>query len=289
VTGAAGLALGTVQWGLAYGIANRTGRPNFNAVCEMLEIARPWLSFLDTARGYGDSERVIGEATDGDPHWSIVTKLSSDANTPLLAVASLAASRQALRRDRLDVVLLHRWAHRCAVWDVLRRERDAGEIAQLGASAGDPDEAWAMLADQDVQVIQVATSLFDQRLSRARFFERATEAGKTVFVRSVFLQGTAQLPPDRLPRYLAPLTETSRNVQQWAFERGVSTTVPFLAFASSLPGAWLLLGCESVAQLADNLRDRTVAAAFVRDISPLAESVTELPADVLNPALWPKL
>lgn len=286
---AAGLALGTVQWGLSYGIANRTGRPAVAAVKEMLTLARgAGVRFLDTARAYGDSEQVIGEATAGDGYWSVVTKLAPAADTPDRAAASLDASRAGLRRDRLDAVLLHRWATRSAVWDELRRERDAGRIGRLGASAMDPDEAWQMLADPEASVIQVAASLFDQRLTRAGFFEQAAAAGKTVFVRSVFLQGAAHLPPEQLPPHLAPLTGTATGAQKWAVDRGVSAAVPFLAFAASLPGVWVLLGCESVSQLAANLRDWDAARGLAAEVGELAASVPELPVGVLNPAAWPK-
>lgn len=286
---AAGLALGTVQWGLDYGIANRTGRPTVDTVREMLALAREaGVTILDTARAYGDSERVIGEATAGGPYWSVVTKLAPDADTPDRAVASLDASRQALRREKLGAVLLHRWATRAAVWDVLRRERDAGRVGQLGASATDPDEAWQMLADPDVGVIQVATSLFDQRLSRAGFFEQALTSGKTVFVRSVFLQGAALLPPEQLPPYLQSLAEPADAARKWAADHLVPSAVPFLAFAAALSGVLVLLGCESVGQLADNLRDWDTARALVPEVGRLAEGVPEPPATVLNPATWPR-
>lgn len=287
---AAGLALGTVQWGLNYGIANSTGRPTAESVRDLLVLARAaGVRFLDTARAYGDSERVIGETTAGDGFWSIVTKLAPDAVTPEQAAASLDASRQALRRKTLDAVLLHRWITKSAVWDVLRRERDGGRIERLGASATDPDEAWEMLADPDVGVIQVATSLFDQRLRRAGYFERAAGAGKAVFVRSVFLQGAAHLPPDRLPPHLDGLAETAISARTWAADRGQGVAVPFLAFAATLPGVWVLLGCESVGQLTANLRDWDVAKQLGGEVGSLAASIPDLPADVLNPVRWPKL
>ena len=80
--GAIGLALGTVQWGLAYGIANRQGRPTPQEVGEILARARAaGVTTLDTARAYGDSEGVIGEFIGDAPDWRIVTKLDPAAAT----------------------------------------------------------------------------------------------------------------------------------------------------------------------------------------------------------------
>src|SRR5581483_6676026 len=57
------LTLGTVQFGLDYGIANRTGRPSFAAVLDMVrEAAESGVDVLDTAPSYGESEEWLGRA-----------------------------------------------------------------------------------------------------------------------------------------------------------------------------------------------------------------------------------
>ena len=56
----------------------------------------------------------------------------------------------ALGRDVLPAVLLHRFAHRHAcggkLWRTLLAERDAGRIGQLGVSAATPEEAGSAAA-----------------------------------------------------------------------------------------------------------------------------------------------
>lgn len=290
--GARGLALGTVQWGQVYGIANRTGQPARPAVGELLTAARRARIFvLDTARAYGSSEAVIGSLAGADPHWCIITKLDPAARTIDAAAQSLDASRQALGRPELDCVLLHRAEQRTVergeLWQFLRSERDQGGIGAVGMSAASPDEAWDAVADPDVACVQVASSLFDQRLARGDFFERARDAGKVVFVRSVFLQGAAHLDAGELPPHLAPLREPLGVIDDWARQRGVPRSQAFLAYAAGLPGAWVLIGCETVAQLEQNLQDWSAARRLKDSITSLADALPELPAAVLNPALWP--
>jgi aryl-alcohol dehydrogenase-like predicted oxidoreductase len=291
--GAAGLALGTVQWGLRYGVANRTGQPTRAEVAAMLDLARnAKVMVLDTARAYGTSEEVIGELVGDDPGWTVVTKLDPAASSPESARASVAASRRALGRQRLDGLLLHRAHHRTdlrgAIWDVLRRERDAGTVGQIGISAATPEEAWAGANDPDVDCLQVATSLLDQRLARTSFFQCAAGRGKMVFVRSVFLQGVAHLGPDDLPPHLDALREPLAAARQWAAKRGARPALAFLAFAASLPGARVLVGCESRAQLAENLHDWENARRLTTAVGPLSNMVPDLPVKTLNPALWPQ-
>ena len=55
------LGLGTVQFGLDYGISNCTGRTSSSEVGQILEFAATHdLRVLDTAALYGGSEEVLG-------------------------------------------------------------------------------------------------------------------------------------------------------------------------------------------------------------------------------------
>ena len=57
------LLLGTVQFGLNYGIANTQGKPSFERVKAILRTALDnGITSLDTAAAYGDSEEVLGKA-----------------------------------------------------------------------------------------------------------------------------------------------------------------------------------------------------------------------------------
>ena len=171
------IALGTAQWGMAYGIANRTGQATASDVVTMLGMARgAGVDTLDTARAYGSAEAVIGRALDGDAAFRVVTKLSpticDQADRVREATeASLRASCDALHRSELDIVLLHRPAHRTedggAAWDALRHARDAGSVGAIGVSATSPETALEALDDSEVAVMQVAASLLDRRLQVA--------------------------------------------------------------------------------------------------------------------------
>ena len=56
------LALGTVQFGLKYGVANRGGKVSCGEANEILQTARiSKINTLDTAIAYGNSEAVLGE------------------------------------------------------------------------------------------------------------------------------------------------------------------------------------------------------------------------------------
>ncbi len=293
------LTLGSAQWGMPYGIANRAGMPDPNELEAILARAREaGLSSIDTARAYGESEARIGRAIAGSPDWRVITKLDPDVHTPGLGIAetlervarSLDASRQALGLEVLPVLLLHRFAHRHAcggrLWRSLLAERDAGRIGALGASAATPEEAWAALEDPDIEVLQVASSLLDLRLHRQGFFPRARELGRTVHVRSVFLQGLAHIDPESLPASLIDLAAPMRAIRSFASKLGVPTRALYLAFARDLPGAHPVLGCETAAQLEDLLGDWQSEAIDAASITRLVETLPTLDADLVDPSRW---
>ncbi|MDD5598133.1 MAG: aldo/keto reductase, partial [Victivallaceae bacterium] len=57
------MMLGTVQFGLNYGIANSAGKPTYETVREIIKAAyEGGINCLDTAAGYGDSDELIGRA-----------------------------------------------------------------------------------------------------------------------------------------------------------------------------------------------------------------------------------
>ena len=56
------LTLGTVQFGLAYGINNDKGMPSFEESARIIDTAlNEGIVSFDTARGYGESESVLGK------------------------------------------------------------------------------------------------------------------------------------------------------------------------------------------------------------------------------------
>jgi Predicted oxidoreductases (related to aryl-alcohol dehydrogenases) len=105
------VALGTVQFGLSYGIANQSGQISRDEASAILQEA--WASgirMLDTAIVYGESEQVLGEI--GIPSWDVVSKLPEIpldcSNVMEWVFDSINGSLDRLKIDCLYGLLLHR-------------------------------------------------------------------------------------------------------------------------------------------------------------------------------------
>jgi aryl-alcohol dehydrogenase-like predicted oxidoreductase/spore coat polysaccharide biosynthesis protein SpsF (cytidylyltransferase family) len=299
------LTLGTVQLGMEYGVTNDAGQPPMAEAVSMVRKAiAHGVSTLDTARGYGTAEEVLGEALSGA--WSsrveVITKLNlaglaADASTTQARTQvdeSVNLSCQALRTNRLPVVLLHRWqdhdSWRGAAWHRLLELRDAGKIAALGASVYEPSEALEAFEDSAIEHLQIPLNVLDWRWEEAEV-DRAAASRTDVIVhaRSALLQGILAHPARRWPKidgvrpeeYVEKLEKLSTE-----FERE-SVTDLCLAYVRSLP--WVtsvVLGCETMHQLDKNLtlfRNRKLTAAQCQQ---LRRELPQAPDTLLNPVKW---
>lgn len=100
------LALGTVQFGLDYGVSNRAGEVPDDELDAILTLARKLgVDTLDTAQAYGKAETRLGSHHTAD--FQLVGKLAPGIQATEVAT-SVAGSLQRLARPRLDGLLLHR-------------------------------------------------------------------------------------------------------------------------------------------------------------------------------------
>ena len=282
------LALGTAQFGLAYGLNNEAGQPTPAAVAEVLAAARAaGLTLLDTAAAYGNSEARLGEILEEDADFEIITKLP--AGPPAEVAQHLAASLARLRRTRLYGVLFHAFGPlqtEPAAWLALQAARAAGQVARIGVSLYHPHEAeWLLAQDWDVNLVQVPYSVLDQRF--AAVLPRLAARGVEVHVRSAFLQGLLLREPDALPPFFRPLAPKLVRLRALAAGAGVPLSAAALLFAAGAPGvARVVIGVDSVANLHENLAAAAHLAAAEK-LRPVLVGLAEDSDTFILPYAWP--
>jgi aryl-alcohol dehydrogenase-like predicted oxidoreductase/spore coat polysaccharide biosynthesis protein SpsF (cytidylyltransferase family) len=300
------MALGTVQLGVPYGITNRSGQPSREDAVRMVHHALAHgVTALDTARGYGEAEDVVGAALQGA--WRsrahVVTKLDPLAGVPADAsaavvraavAASVKASCAALGSSTLATLLLHRWAHRTAwggaAWEELLALRAAGVIGVLGASVYDPDEALQAVADRDVAHLQIPFNVLDKRW-KDKGVDAAVKRreGFIVHARSALLQGILAHGPEawpRVPGVDAPaLCATLAGL---ATRMGCASTAE-LCFSYARAQDWItsvVVGCDTLAQLTANLSMFRAPKLSKGQAEEVEAALPALPETLLNPAKW---
>jgi len=229
------IGLGTVQFGLNYGISNQSGRPEDAEVERILEAAiRLGIDLLDTAPNYGDAEDRIG--TFAPNPMLIVTKVRPGSQ-PL---DSLRASLGRLRRGSIYGCIFHRAEDVLgpdgkANAAALREARAKGLVRKIGVSVYGAEELESILKMFTPDLVQLPANVFDQRLVRSGHVRNLKELGVEIHARSVFLQGLLLMDPERLPTGVASATVALRSFDRACREAGCSRIEAALAYTRSVP------------------------------------------------------
>lgn len=284
------LALGTAQFGMPYGIANRAGQVPDEMAGAILECARQnGIDTIDTAIGYADSEAVLGRL--GVADMRIITKVSampddtSDATRWI--TSQIDASLERLRIPRLTGVLLHRpgdllGERGSALSAALLSLKESGRVEKIGMSVYCPEELDELARVCPIDIVQAPMNLIDRRLLRNDWLARLRQKNVEVHVRSVFLQGLLLMQaaerPERFARWAHIWQEWDRWLVGHPDESAVSACLSFALKHSSI--SRLVVGVDSVAQL-----QGIIAAANGSRLIDLPDLSSE-DENLINPALW---
>ncbi|MDR3358354.1 MAG: aldo/keto reductase [Desulfovibrio sp.] len=291
--------LGTAQLGQPYGIANASGQPDMeNAVTIVRTALNLGVSFFDTARAYGESERVLGHALrrcNAEDGVEVITKLPPALPaTPRMLAESLRDSMRKLGVSRLYCLMLHREEHLAALntrlGEELRRYRSEGVIRNIGISVYSPEAALAALQNRLISVVQIPASLFDRRFENAGVFMKARETGKELHLRSIFLQGVLCMRPDELPSFLGEFIPALSKFRALCHEYAcMPNRAALLWILRRRTNCRICFGAENPDQVRQNLD-----SAALNDILPdaffagLEAILPPQKPEILNPALWPR-
>jgi aryl-alcohol dehydrogenase-like predicted oxidoreductase len=289
------LSLGTVQLGMAYGIANPAEPIAAAEAGAVMDAA--WdggVRCFDTARAYGEAEARIGAwraARGRSP--VLVSKFPSleGEEDPFAAVEMhFTSSLAALGVERLDAYLAQLPAdiHRPGVADSLRALCDSGRLAAFGVSVYDADEIDRALGIPGLGVVQAPVSIFDTRLIRSGALDRCRAAGIVVFTRSAFLQGALFMAPYALPYHLAPTVPVRHRLTELAQASGSDLEALALGFLRAQGGIdSIVVGAVTPAQLSASASAMAAAPLDEGLVAELSRLGDGLPVTAVDPRCWP--
>lgn len=293
------LVLGTAQLGMNYGVANVTGQPDFSTAQSIVQEA--WengIHEFDTAQAYGQSEKVLGQAL---RHLGIVkeakviTKFDPNLDHLNKSVLHKAfkKSLENLGSESLYGLMLHGEDLLCQ-WDkglgeILIDIVGSGRVEHLGVSVYSPEKAIEALHTQHISMVQLPTSVLERRFERASVFYRAKDLGKTIYVRSIFLQGLLLIPPDNLPTNMGFAAPALKKLVSFSQKVGVSILELCIGYIKhAFPQSRTIFGAETPIQVRENLKcwGARWPEGLVREIREEFAKVDEM---ILNPSLWPQI
>lgn len=284
------LALGTAQFGLAYGVANQQGQVNLSQVAEILRAARSaGMDTLDTAIAYGNSEEQLGRV--GVEQWHIISKLpgllETDTPIPQWVEAMADGALRRLRVGHLHALLLHRPSDLLTprgneLYAALQGLKQGGLTSRIGISVYSPDDLATVCAHYDIDLVQIPYNVLDRRLVQSGWLPRLREAGVEIHVRSVFLQGLLLMPPETRPAFFQRWQGLWDQWRIWLADHDINALAVCLRFVLAEPGIdRVIVGVDRLNQLQEILTAASV------NLPPLPDDLCSNELDLINPSHWP--
>ena len=236
------LGLGTVQFGLDYGISNLSGKTSVDNVKSILSCAAENnINTIDTAHSYGTSEEVIGFSKNIDQSFDIITKTipikKKVINSCDLKVVKngINQSLERLNEKSAYGILLHdaddlKAKNSQNLFNILKGFKSDGKFLKIGVSVYDAEQIDFVLNNFSIDIIQVPMNVFDQRLIKCGALKRLKNFGIEVHVRSAFLQGLVFMNDEDLPRNFQKYSKYLTNFRTKINELKVSRLSACLSF-----------------------------------------------------------
>ncbi len=272
------IVLGTVQFGLQYGV-NSVGRPSKEAIKGILaEAAKGGITTLDTSSAYGNSEEILGDCITPAENFKVVSKYPK-GEIPVGEMFNSSLKR--LKVDKLYGYLLHHfevYKYNPKVWDEFMALKEFGKVQKIGFSLYTPEELQFILDNKSpFDLIQVPFNIFDKKF--LPLMKEVHEKGVEIHVRSTFLQGLFFKDRESLPEKLKPMKKYLLQLDEFSKKSGLS--ISEIALNYNLQNPYIdgvLIGVDNLEQLKTNL-------ASVKD-THIDIEIEVKEQELLNPVNW---
>jgi aryl-alcohol dehydrogenase-like predicted oxidoreductase len=283
------LAIGTVQFGMPYGIGNARGKIDLIEAREILELAKKNnINTIDTAIAYGDSEKNLGIL--GVRDFKLITKLPAlpfdcvDVDGWVFNQVRLSFSR--INANSIYGLLLHHpkdllSIHGMPLYRALLSLKDRGIVQKIGISIYNPDDLDLLVSDFQLDLVQAPLNLVDRRLIRSNWLYRLKDYGYEVHVRSVFLQGLLLMNQDDRPSRFTRWNNIWDKWHAWNRDQEAKPIETCLSYAFSFPEIdKVVVGVDGLNQFKEII---DVINLDKKSIFPNISSDDEL---LINPSKW---
>ena len=283
------LAIGTAQFGMSYGINNSAGKVSQGAVKRILNYATSVrIATIDTAIGYGDSQKSLGRA--GVEDFDVISKLpfipENCTNVKKWISHEVNYSLSLLGVRSIYGFMLHRPDQLYGpmgnkIVASLMELKNSGLIRKIGVSVYDPGELDRLLSLLDFDIVQCPHNLMDRRLVSSGWLRKLKTNGVEVHTRSSFLQGLLLMERNAIPSKFEKWRDYWDKWDAWVRDHDVTRLRGCLSYCLSCEGVdKVVVGVDKESQLKE-----IVAITNSQFSIPLPDLSCYDP-NLINPANW---
>jgi len=277
------IILGTVQFGLDYGINNVSGQVSPTEVMKILSVCKEsCITKLDTSAAYGNSEKILGEFIKSD--FDVISKYPGCSRSVESVFNNTLAD---LGVNRIYGYLIHHFnffKEHTHIWEDIFLLKETGKIKKIGFSIYNIDEL-NFLFDNNIEfdLIQFPYNIFDRRFDP--YLYELKKRNVEIHIRSVFLQGLFFKDLNLLNEKIRPLKSYLLELREFCKKRNYSIesfALNYVLHNQYIDG--VLIGVDNADQLKRNID-------CVWDIFPTEEhdfiySINVKEKELLHPNNW---
>ena len=254
------IGLGTVQFGINYGIANTNGQVKKIEAKNILAFAvSSGVDTIDTAIAYGSSEKYLGEiGVEGYQVFSKLPEVPEDyGNLRTWVEEQVNRSLDSLGVDILSGLLLHRPMQlldkdKKDLWNIMLQLKRDSKVKKIGFSIYLPDELDKLWGLFKPDIVQAPYNVFDRRLDESGWLQRMSEGNVEVHIRSIFLQGLLLMNKDSRPEKFKKWLTLWNQWDKWLEENNSTPIQAAVSFAlSDNRISRVIVGVDSLEQFKD--------------------------------------
>jgi Predicted oxidoreductases (related to aryl-alcohol dehydrogenases) len=278
------IIIGSAQFGMDYGIANKIGKVNSKQIDSIIKLAKLYdINTFDTASSYGNSESRIGEYIKKNPssNLKIITKISGE-DKPLRVQINNAITKITIK----PIAIL---AHSSALYVSPFFQDELMDIKKeykIGVSIYNKKELDQVLGSDNIpDIIQIPINILDTRLFRDGSLKRMKKMGVCIHARSVFLQGLFYLSENELNSRFPDVSSTISELKSIANNENISISELSLLWLKNLVEIdKIIIGVDSEEQLKTHIN--TLRKSIDGKVFDMALKLKYENEKILNPSLW---
>jgi nucleoside-diphosphate-sugar epimerase/aryl-alcohol dehydrogenase-like predicted oxidoreductase len=282
------IGIGTLQFGLNYGIANKIGKVSLKEIKKIKKIAQlNKIDLLDTAYAYGDCEKRIGNANFSK--FKLVTKLPATKppkNKLKWVDLSIKNSMKKLKAKSLYCFHIHNSKYLLEkdgeqIYKGLKLAKTKGLIKKIGVSIYTIKELNKILGKFKIDLVLLPFNIFDQRTIKLNTLQKLKKLGVEIHTRSTFLQGLLTMNKKDIPSKFIKYNKYFDNWENISKKLKKSKVEICLQYALSNPYIdKVILGVDSSSQF----KELISMSNYINFNPNKIDASKEI--DLINPSKW---
>jgi len=225
------IVLGTAQFGLNYGIANKKGKVPIQDIKKIKSLSqKKGMMTLETAQAYGKSEKIIGNLNFSNfNHISKIKKIESKNSSNFKKLLKILVKRSLvkLKLQKIYAILFHDSKDLLSkngqsIFKALNDLKKSGVIMNVGISVYNVSELESLVKKFKFDIISIPFNLFDRRFENANIIKKLKKEDVKIYGRSVFLQGLLLMNIKNLPNFFKKWRNIFLKYERFIYQKQIS-------------------------------------------------------------------